>query len=62
MRNRRQEWRVREEEREMQWATQMIGMSLLQPGQILLNGSKMVCEIHSFLCYMGPVLPYRRRT
>ena len=37
LRNRRQEWRVREEEREMQWATRMIGRSLLQPGRIILN-------------------------
>ena len=42
LRNRRQEWRVREEERmreerEMQWATRMIGRSLLQPGRILVN-------------------------
>ena len=42
LRNRRQEWRVREEERmreerEMQWATRMIGRSLLQPGRIMLN-------------------------
>ena len=36
LRNRRQEWRVREE-REMQWATRMIGRSLLQPGRIMLN-------------------------
>ena len=36
LRNRRQEWRVREE-REMQWATRMVGRSLLQPGQILVN-------------------------
>ena len=41
LRNRRQEWRVREEERmrerEMQWATRMRGRSLLQPGRILQN-------------------------
>ena len=42
LRNRRQEWRVREEERmreerEMQWATRMVGRSLLQPGRILVN-------------------------
>ena len=42
LRNRRQEWRVREEERmreerEMQWATRMIGRSLLQPGRIIVN-------------------------
>ena len=42
LRNRRQEWRVREEERmreerEMQWATRMVGRSLLQPGRILVK-------------------------
>ena len=42
LRNRRQEWRVREEERmreerEMQWATRMVRRSLLQPEHILLN-------------------------
>ena len=42
LRNRRQEWRVREEERmreerEMQWATRMIGRSLLHPGRIMAN-------------------------
>ena len=42
LRNRRQEWRMREEERmteerEMQWATRLIGRSILQPGRILLN-------------------------
>ena len=42
LRNRRQEWRVREEERmreerEIQWATRMRGRSLLQPGRILQN-------------------------
>ena len=42
LRNRRQEWRVREEERmreerEVQWATRMVGRSLLQPGRILVN-------------------------
>ena len=42
LRNRRQEWRVREEERmreerEMQWATRMRGRSLLQPGRIVQN-------------------------
>ena len=26
-----------EEEREMQWATRMIGRSLLQPGRIIVN-------------------------
>ena len=36
LRNRRQEWRVREE-KEMQWATRMVGRSLLQPGRILVN-------------------------
>ena len=42
LRNRRQEWRVREEERmredrEMQWATRIRGRSLLQPGRIMQN-------------------------
>ena len=42
LRNRRQEWRVREEarmreERELQWATRMRGRSLLQPGRIMKN-------------------------
>ena len=42
LRNRRQEWRVREEERmreerEMQWATRIRGRTLLQPGRILQN-------------------------
>ena len=41
LRNRRQEWRGREEERmreerEMQWATRMRGRSLLQPGRIII--------------------------
>ena len=49
LRNRRQEWRVREEERmreerEMQWATRMIGRSLLQPGRILTN------QVREILC------------
>jgi len=36
LRNRRQEERMREE-REMQWATRMIGRTLLQPGRIMFN-------------------------
>ena len=42
LRNRRQEWMVRQEEmmreeRELQWAARVKGRSLLQPGHILLT-------------------------
>ena len=42
LRNKRQEWRLREEERmreerEMMWAVRVRGRSLLQPGRIMVN-------------------------
>ena len=53
---RRQEWRVREEEREMQWATMMIGRSLLQHWRILVNEvSENLC-VNVLLCASGAQL------